>query len=100
MQNQILLNFSFPKCLFDCHFFLCLIKLHTLFCSTVTKLLERTLRNVERSPLFPMTTERSALMTTAKIETKILRVTLTQNCPASVPQMVPASMNPGEMILM
>lgn len=100
MQNQTCLNLSFHKCLFDCPFFYVSIKLHALFCSTVTKLLELTLRNVERSPLYPMTTEWSALMSTAKIETKILRVTLTQNCPASVPQMVPVPTYPGEMILM
>ena len=39
-------------------------------------------------------------MSIAKVETKPPRVTLTQNCPASVPQMVLAPLNPGEMILM
>ena len=39
-------------------------------------------------------------MSIAKVETKHPRVTLTQNCPASVPQMVLAPLNPGEMILM
>lgn len=47
-----------------------------------------------------MTTKQSALMSTAKIVIKILHVTLIQNCPASVPQMVLALMNPGETILM
>lgn len=87
-----------------CPFFLLLlpilIKYHALFCSTVTKLLEPTLRNVERLPLYPMTTKWFALMNTAKLETKHLHVTLTQNCPASVPQMVLVPLNPGETIPM
>ena len=39
-------------------------------------------------------------MSTAKIEMQNPHVTLTQNCPASVPRMVLASMNPGETILL
>jgi hypothetical protein len=71
-----------------------------LFCSTATKLLEPTLRTVERLLLYLMSTKESALMSTVKMDIKMLHVTVTQNCPASVPQMVPASLNIGEMILM
>lgn len=82
------------------HFSYVFLKLHALFPSTVTKLLEPTLRNVERLALYPTTTKWSALMSTAKVETKNPPVTLMQNCPASVHQMVLAPMYPGETIPM
>lgn len=58
------------------------------------------MRTVERFLPYPVTTKRSALMIIAKIETESRHVTLIQNCPAFVPQMVLAPTNPGEMILM
>jgi hypothetical protein len=72
-----------------------------LFCSTVTKLLKRTLRNVRKFPPYPVSTKTCVLMSTVeKEEASRLRVIPTRNWPAYVPMMVLVTMNTGEMTLL
>lgn len=78
----------------------CILMTCVLFCSIVTGLLERTLRNVRKFPLYPASTKTCASMSTVELEgTSRPHVTPTQNWPACVLTTVLASLNTGEMIL-